>query len=163
MSDMREGNNSNATSDPHFKVNDKGELIQVKALESELATPEEIEWCAFGRQQMTAGVARCERSGKALFQILGFLVPGYMICLYAIAGMRSIPTLLLCPLGFWFTALVLSLIALLPWSWHAGASCPDEIKNVFKRMAMRKWRLVRISALLFLLGMVVMIIGQTIS
>ena len=136
-----------------------GRRLEPKVIEGEPLTASEEAWCEFGIREEQRAVDACRDAAKAIMQAMGIVLPGYFAALVAIFG-TAIPGYLVRPLWWWGPALFLAFVVLLPWPWRAGKDCPDEIRDVFKKMAWCKWCLVVISAACVCVGMALVAVGR---
>lgn len=145
VSDVRNGVSSKQTSDHEVKAN-TGDSRRLNGPEwvAERIPWYDQSWREFAVNEAQQSNERCRASSRALFQLLGLIIPVYVGALVVVFAekQQDINIGYILPLVFWLSAVVVDIISLLPWKWQADINIPKQVKVAFRKMATSRRKLI---------------------
>jgi len=115
-------------------------------------------WAKMLYRQREKSIDVSRDAAKALLQVLGFVIPGYFAGLVAIfkGGDSPIPNAMIAPLWVWVLSLAMAVAAIVPITGKAYNI--EMVIERFNRNIVWRGRLVFLSAVVLVIGMIVMMV-----
>ena len=119
------------------------------------STPEEVEWIKYGQELQKEAPKRYEEAAKFLAGLVGICLTIFLkLDGTALAGHGWLPKTAAL---IWVVSVILSFLVFLPFKYRTDFESAAAIEHAVSRSAQRKRVFLMISALLFLLGLLLLV------